>query len=149
MLLGGRAAFAADASVHLTVISNTAPVLREPWVAEGLCKAHLDAAGINVTRVAVAFCILGTDGACRYPGELLRSADVLASRDEGGVHVMGNATGAAPAPRDDVALDALLSEQPEVRHRHPSRGPWHACAGSLPLQQHAACPLMGPGSLAC
>ena len=77
LLLGGAAAFAADANVHESMIDGALPVLHDVWLPEVLHKAHLTSRAVAVARLPLAFCILSTAGECRYPEELLRSETIL------------------------------------------------------------------------
>ena len=59
MLIGGRVAFDADASVWRTVVSGSVPELGQTWVPEQLHTAHLvRIARARIEPVPIAFCIL-------------------------------------------------------------------------------------------
>ena len=71
-MVGRSHAFAADAQRWHGLLSNTMQ-LRKEWSAELLFKYHLRASGVVVRRRALAYCIVGSGGGCRYPGELVLS----------------------------------------------------------------------------
>lgn len=75
-LVGGAEAFRADAEVWKTVID---PAARgsAAWTLETLSAEHLVKRGISVRIEPLAYCLLSTDGVCRYPGELAGSLKLL------------------------------------------------------------------------
>ena len=79
MLIGGRAAFDADSTMHASMIDGVLPALTEVWVPEGLTKAHLVSRGVVIKRHDIAFCVMSISGTCRYPEELLRSESILSA----------------------------------------------------------------------
>ena len=75
-LVGGAEAFRADAEVWKTII-NPAARGSAPWITETLSAKHLAKRGISVRFEPLAYCLLSTEGVCRYPGDLAGSLKVL------------------------------------------------------------------------
>ena len=97
MVLGGSAAFQADAEVWMTIRDN--PVADnsngthnpngflshggahwnsgKAWIMETLATDHFALRGLTVLRKPFAFCIVSVSGQCRYPEQLLIAASLV------------------------------------------------------------------------
>ena len=58
-------------------LASTSPPPRLHLASPSTPQAHLAARGVHVRRAPLAYCLLSTNGACKYPGELVAAVDLL------------------------------------------------------------------------
>ena len=73
MVVGGEAAFEADATVWRSLLDNPSGHFSndpDQWVMETVTRAHCELRGLRVQQEPFAYCIMGVEGNCRYPEHL-------------------------------------------------------------------------------
>ena len=80
MLFGRRRAFEADAAVWQTLLAG-GKLLSDNWIHETLHRIHLvNVSRLSIRRIALAYCIVDSDGRCRFGGELTHTLEKLGGR---------------------------------------------------------------------
>ena len=139
MLFGGAAAFAADAELWRSMLNNDSFV-PDGWISESVTKAQLAARGVKFSRAPLAYCILTTTGACKYPGELLQrqprpGANVHGGRrlQEGVDHDDGRGRRRAPRrspPRPPPPSPHLLPACAQIEFTNVNMHAWKSATGT-------------------
>ena len=70
MVIGGRAAFEADATMWQSMRDNPTKFLQAGWIAEGVTRFHLEHRGLRVQQQQMAYCTVSRTGHCRLAEHL-------------------------------------------------------------------------------
>lgn len=79
ILIAGRRAFEVDAKAWHHTANISSPMCHRHWISEGFLRQALDAGGVRVTKLPMAYCKISSTGACRYPGQLATSLRLVPS----------------------------------------------------------------------